>query len=146
MAKTINKDKLDRSATNYCRAICNRQVLQLRKDRKTGKLIWDFPAIAVACCSSDSTIYTDYSRGVREQHIYEPLKSALKSIGEIGKSSHLSNNKLGRCAEQHAANQLFRQFPKKLLTDVYFSAAYRPKTLQIFNYCENCNRLFSNLK
>lgn len=136
-------NKLDRKALHYCGEICNRQVLQLCK--RNGKEIWDFPAIAVACNAKNTPIYVDHSRGVREQHVYDPLKSELKRIGNIGESSRICSYILGRCAEQHAANKLLKKHKKKL-TDIYFSKAYRPKTLQVFDYCDNCLYLFPNLK
>ena len=52
---------------------------------------------------------------------------------------------IGNCAEQHAANIYMKDFKENNLGNLYFSKAMRPRTKQIFEYCDNCKDTFPNL-
>ena len=144
---------LDNAAKIFCGQICNRKVHQLtfrhveRNHKKVYEEIWDFPAVAVACKSHlQKRIYLDYSKGCRAAGFRPPLRQLLETLGIIGKTRKGCKNIIGRCAEQHVCNKLLGNDPLACIKNVEFSTAYRPKTLQVMDYCENCKEIFTQLR
>lgn len=111
---------------------------------------WDWPAIIVAC-SDKNRVVCDFSRGAKAAHTYNPLLSKLMSLGVVGQKrkfvvhgrTYLSNNVLGHCAEQHAANELYKKGSRCPLNNIEFSRAIRPRTGERKDYCDNCQIIFS---
>lgn len=145
---------LDPTTIGYCNQICRNHEKQ--KQRKvdlhrkgyadTNRTeLYDLPAAAVTCSNGKHRV-SDYSRGVDETHVREPLKSAIEALGRIGKyrDDRSCHNALGHCAEQHAASTLQNQHhsttdPKRL----GFSKAIRPRTMEVIDYCKNCKDIFN---
>ena len=147
--------KLDRKTKNYCGVICN-EVLAKRKGKK--KLTkWDYPAMAVSCSEDpNKSGVSDYSRGVVDRSYSSPYAHELKNalmvvLRRKGRPEQLGSrtncgNRIGRCAEQHAANKLMTTRKKTIpLGDICFSKALRPRTLEIRDYCSNCKNVFPTL-
>lgn len=145
---------LDPTTRGYCDQICKNHENQKKrcvtlhrkgyKDTNRTEL-YDLPAAAVTCSNGRYRV-CDYSRGVNEKHVREPLKSAIKALGTIGghRLDGKCGNVLGRCAEQHAASTLQNQHhsttdPKNLR----FSKALRPRTMEVVDYCKNCKEIFN---
>lgn len=111
---------------------------------------WDWPAIIVAC-SDNSNVVCDFSRGVKAIHLCNPLLHKLSSLGIIGQKRKYivsgcemySKNRLGYCAEQHAANKLYKKGSNCQLNNLSFSRAIRPRTGEQIDYCDNCQLIFS---
>lgn len=107
--------------------------------------LYDLPAAAVTC-SNGSHQVSDYSRGVKAQHVKEPLRSEMEKLGYIGekRSDGSCSNTLGCCAEQHAANSLQnRKYSKTHPNRLQFSKAIRPRTMEEVAYCKNCKDIFN---
>ena len=58
---------------------------------------------------------------------------------------HYCNNKIGHCAEMHAANFCLNAEPKQDTIDLRFSIAYHCRTAEPRSYCLNCITLFHNI-
>lgn len=110
---------------------------------------WDWPAVAVICSGGGKKSH-DMSRSVKAPHVVEPLKSKILTLGDIGKPRVIkkgknklySKNVLGRCAEQHAANGLYKKGIKTQIDKIDFSKAIRPRTNEPISYCDNCQLIF----
>jgi hypothetical protein len=69
------------------------------------------------------------------------LLRKLKILGPLARKRN--NNYLGNCAEVHASNKVLKQTPIIELDQIVFSLAYRPRTLQVIDYCQNCLDTFN---
>lgn len=58
---------------------------------------------------------------------------------------HYCNNKIGHCAEAHAANSCLNAEPAPDTNDLRFSIAYQCRTAEPRSYCLNCVTLFQNV-
>lgn len=146
--------RLDPTAKAYCEQICRDHEKQKRKQvplHRNGQKeshrteYHDLPAAAVTC-SNGSHKASDYSRGVKAEHVKEPLRSETENLGNIGdrRADGSCNNILGRCAEQHAASTLQnRRHSTAPPARLQFSKAFRPRTLEIVEYCKNCKDIFN---
>lgn len=144
MKKPFNPDK---EILNYCEHICNAHLQTLRKN-KGGAWYWDYPAMAAICHDSGRMVKrASYSHYPRKDEFHPVLECQLLLLGEIGKSSKKPGKRftIGNCAEQHAANIFMKQCHEDKLKNLYFSKAMRPRTKQIFPYCDNCKDIFPNL-
>ena len=65
--------------------------------------------------------------------------------GEETFSKHYCNNKIGHCAEMHAANSCLNAEPTPDMNDMRFSIAYQCRTAVPRSYCLNCVTLFPNV-
>lgn len=59
---------------------------------------------------------------------------------------HYCNNKIGHCAEVHAANSCLNHEPAPNTDDLRFSIAYQCRTAHPRSYCLNCITLFHGAK
>ena len=146
--------RLDSTTTAYCEQICRDHEKQKRKQvplRRNGKKksyrteYYDLPAAAVTC-SNGSHKASDYSRDMFAAHVEQPLRSEIEKLGRIGerRKDGSCNNTLGRCAEQHAASTLQnRRHSTAPPARLQFSKAFRPRTLEIVEYCKNCKDIFN---
>ncbi len=57
---------------------------------------------------------------------------------------HYCNNRIGHCAEMHAANSCLNYEPADNTDDLRFSIAYQCRTATPRSYCLNCVTLFQN--
>lgn len=133
---------------HYCEHICNAHIQTLRYDYKKRVRFWDYPAMAAIChdiaCMKKRA---SYSHRPQKDEFHPALQKALLCLGEIGEKCKRPGNRypIGNCAEQHAANIYMKQCEEKDLSKLFFSVAMRPRTKQIFEYCDNCKDVFPNL-
>ncbi|SHG04765.1 hypothetical protein SAMN05444405_12150 [Bacteroides luti] len=69
------------------------------------------------------------------------LKGKLEILGNLAEKRY--KNYLGNCGEVHAANKVLKQNDTIAINQLTFSNAYRPRTLQKINYCQNCLDTFN---
>lgn len=108
----------------------------------------EYPACVVACYSKAGNHHVECGKsGVKDNNPYSSpvLIKALNKIGGIGKYSSLCDNKIGSCAEPHAAEKILLQIPMTNLSTLYFSKAIRPRTNKTKAYCDNCKAIFPTL-
>lgn len=76
----------------------------------------------------------------------KPTRILLRSLGEIGKKSSqtTSTNIVGKCAEIKAVNNIYSVEPKLIVTDISFTKAIRPRTMEKISRCENCTYIFGD--
>lgn len=76
------------------------------------------------------------------------LQEKLIGLGKIGTpSSHPeSQNIVGKCAEAKTANYILNANEKIKITDITFTAAIRPRTLEKISRCPNCIYVFGEEK
>lgn len=144
----VDINRLSRAAKYEADRIGNRiQEKYLRHQRLPKEI--DYPAVTSACCTSYmNSIYVDHSRGTIAKHLNKQLRDALENtIGSINGNSPFPGcrSKIGHCAEQHAADKLLKDQPRRMLSDIYFGNAYRPRTGAIIAPCANCTNVFPNL-
>lgn len=158
-------DSKNRHNDDYCRHLVNEGVLVTRKlylpeCKKTGSnrtsyktsVIWDYPAVAVTSYDKNGNFTSsNYSRAAYLSSYNAILTNKLNSLErfkQIGDKRH--HNIIGHCAEPHAANQTMNSYHKKKhqdlqLSEVYFSSAKRPRTMEVIATCQNCKDTFPNL-
>ena len=109
--------------------------------------IRDYPPCAVACCDDNgvNVISLNYAGHGGESIEFSQTMLAMfknKLAGKPGLQSPITvcKNRIGNCAEQRAANDLNCD-----VKNIRFSRAFRPRTMTIVSYCENCKTLFPQL-
>ena len=132
-------EMIEKSITNFYR----------RRNRTPRKKT--YPAVVSACCSEykNNKVYIDFSHGMRAKFVDPRLARVLQELGMIGEQpvkNSRSKNKIGHCAEQHAANDLLNEQRGVTLDDIYFGLAFRPRTGEYIPPCENCTYVFPNLR
>ena len=140
---------LEATVNTFCKDI---RVEVKRTREKTGVTngIYDYPAVAVV--ASDVQL-THSSRGrsgkvysSKEYHDAPTLEKKLQSFGKIGKKRAVCDNTIGACAEPHAARKVIKHFKQRIaLKRIVFSTAYRPRTMEVIDYCKNCKDTFPTL-
>lgn len=76
---------------------------------------------------------------------YHPkLLSCLQTLGKVGSASKFSGtgNIVGKCAEAKAANGLLSLDASSDINDIKFTAAIRPRTMEVISPCPNCVQIF----
>lgn len=138
--KTI-KD-LSKLAWVECPIICKR----VEKDRFCKSLRYkDYPAVVVAASYEGIDICKiGESSEPKSSTYHSKIKSILENhLGAIGSYSNNCKNKIGNCAEPHAADKLERDIPKNPDCKKYvFGHGYRPRTREKVAMCVNCRKTF----
>ncbi len=145
MKKPFNPDK---EVLHYCEHICNAHIQVLRKDYKNKTWYWDYPAMAAICHDEDCYKKRgSYAHYPQKDEFHPVLEKKLRELGDIGTHCNRPGIRyiIGNCAEQHAANIYMKQLNENDLEHLYFSKAMRPRTKQVFEYCDNCKDTFPNL-
>lgn len=98
-----------------------------------------FPAAVVG---AEASYYKVVDKTSKEFNIklVNNLKDRLLSIGSI--NTVVNGNLLGRCAEVAAANQILEKRPYINISNIDFSKALRPRTMQEVPRCKNCRLTF----
>ena len=138
---------MDKRIHDYCKHIRKAQIKVLRSDHKTHSKFWDLPAMATVCHDFQRTHfakgYAHHPKGTRWHYL---LKQELEKLGNIGDRSRIGKRYvIGNCAEQHAGNNYMNRFHENNIHHLYFTEAVRPRTMEIFPYCDNCKAVFPNL-
>lgn len=110
----------------------------------------DYPACVCSCSASgQSMIFTGQSGQMRRNETHSSLESEFKSKlgGLAGDKSKIitCDNRIGHCAEQHAANTTLKRTSCMNVLQIKFSLVYRPRTLQIIESCDNCTSIFPQI-
>lgn len=133
---------------HYCEHIMNAHIQTLRKKNKK-TWYWDYPAMAAICHNRGCTLKrASFSHYPYKNEYHPVLERKLLELGEIGKKCTSRRGwrcVIGNCAEQHAANLFMKHFNENDLNHLFFSEAMRPRTKQVFDYCDNCKDTFPNL-
>lgn len=138
----------EKEILDYCKHICNTNIQTRRNNKREKTWYWDYPAMAAIChdsgCMQKRAGFSHYPNCTAFAPI---LREKLEELGQIGKTSAKIGNRytIGNCAEQHAGNHYMKAFNEDDLNDLFFSSAMRPRTKQIFPYCDNCQDTFPNL-
>ncbi len=105
----------------------------------------DYPAAVISCSAKHSNIHKEeHSRSCQHYKFDFRILNLLKVIGNVDGPSNVKdcNNKVGHCAEPHAANEMIKTSMRLTVGDLEFSPAIRPRTRQIIQYCGNCKATF----
>ena len=150
------KSELDNIVRSYALQICV-NVKERRGDNE--QFYNDYPAIVIAAKPKFVTHDVRLANHVYLSSNYPYNPSQLWSdtfknhllqkkckLGEKHPKSTSCDNIIGNCAEQHVVDSLLKDFPRIKIGDIQFSRAIRPRTGEIRPYCENCCRLFKQLK
>lgn len=136
---------MDSQIRKYCQHIIKSQLKVLRYDQQKG-LYWDYPAMASICHNEDyKKMKRGYSHSPKGIKWNETLKKKMERLAPIGKRPRKESYIIGNCAEQHAGNNYMNAYHEKDLRQLRFSDAVRPRTMQVFEACENCKYIFPNL-
>lgn len=153
-------DKMNKTNDMYCAFLAKNKVRVTRiffdvKSNTTNyraNLVWDYPAVAVTSFDINGKyVHKNYSRAVKPHSYNAILTNKLNSLEKnkyIGMKR--GNTLIGHCAEPHAANQTMNDYKKvnskdMCLSDIYFSLAKRPRTMEVVPTCNNCKDTFPNL-
>ena len=128
-----------------CFEICNK--LKTSSSRQRLRLR-DYPAAEVACsnswCNINNALIAKCGKVDSKTYRDVPvLETALANLGCIGSIRSQCKNRIGSCAEPHAAKAVILLNPKVNVDDLVFSYAYRPRTKSVIRYCRNCTDVFN---
>ncbi|MGC4041894.1 MAG: hypothetical protein QM710_14215 [Flavobacterium sp.] len=77
------------------------------------------------------------------------LLNRLKHLGNVGHRSSKyfkgGKNFIGKCAEIKASYALHKKNRITNLKSIEFTKAYRPRTMQVIERCDNCKYVFGNV-
>ncbi|MCF5901906.1 MULTISPECIES: hypothetical protein [Aeromonas] len=122
-------------------SIQKRTFLKDKRQYKTN--IRDFVACTIA---SKSNKFYSFGSSHRTLNNYHPeLQTLLESqLGKIGTQSNKSASKniIGKCAEVKSANIILTTDKSCSISDLDFTPAIRPRTLEVINRCPNCVKIF----
>lgn len=130
---------------DYCKHICHNHMQVLRLNNRYKTWFWDYPAMACICHNAACTQKrASYSHHPQLDEWHPVLSAEMQKIAPIGKQSKGAERRyiIGQCAEQHAANIYMKQLNENNLNNLFFSPAMRPRTKQVFQYCNNCSEIF----
>lgn len=130
---------------SYCKSIFN-SVQRQYSGRSNSRSWKNYPAVAVVCTDKSGICSRGTSNKV-DGGFYKctpVLASKLSTLGPIGVPSRFCKNRVGYCAEPHAARGMIIKHSCKL-EKLFFSKALRPRTMECIKPCKNCKRTFSNL-
>lgn len=141
------REKLHRVVFCEAGAVANKVVRRFHGHAR----INDFPAALVACgCKTQGRylVEVESSRSTANYTYVGRLSRKLLKLGSIGQKSILPTcyNRIGWCAEPHAANEVLKRIPSAAIDELQFSNAIRPRTMCTIDYCDNCKSTFPQLK
>lgn len=145
----INKI-LDSDVRSYCIQLDN-EVKRMYPLKRKGKItIQAWPAAAAACCFNSGGIYHENSKGYTNVKFDQRIENEFQKLGGTkGSIVEGCKNRLGKCAEQRAANLLLATTYNNTRTysikRIIFSKAYRPRTMTTIPMCNNCISIFKEL-
>ena len=145
MKRPFNPDK---EVCDYCDHIMHAHIQVLRENKDERTWYWDYPAMAAICHDERCLVKrASFSHRADRSEFHPVLEQKMGTLGIIGKRPLMDGNRfpIGNCAEQHAANIFMKQFDVNDLNDLYFSKAMRPRTKEVFDYCDNCKDIFPGL-
>lgn len=105
----------------------------------TCKKLKKYPSVVVGAEFSHFK-RVDKSGPVSPSCLVKTLRNKLSNIGTL--FTKVNGNIIGCCAEVNSANQILIQRPYLKLTQIGFSKALRPRTMQEIPKCKNCKLTF----
>ena len=87
--------------------------------------------------------YPKDGKPYQHEFLYKHINAKL---GKIGGGAPNVGHPIGYCAEQNVANRFILETDDKNISKIKFSIAIRPKTGEVVQYCDNCKKLFPQLK
>lgn len=150
----MNFQELDRSAEMYRAQILNTQKKVRFGPFKGHHYEWDSPTVVARSSALKlDRSYPGYSHTGYSNSFHGEVKIALEGIAinnEIGRRGDYRGSPIhpvGRCAEQHSADRcIFKNVNRIHINDLIFSIPLYTRTGEILAYCENCKRVFPNLR
>ena len=160
--KFTGKNRLDIEARRYSFLVYD--YFDLYRKNGWGKLFgrYYYPAMIATCSDKDELMtksgFADKGSveeykltGMLDEMAADFNNGQLITDRDTFKEKSLNKYPIGQCAEQHATNELLfcERWAKSInrvlniKTDVYFSIAVRSSTGEVFDYCENCKKLFN---
>ena len=111
----------------------------------------EFSAVVAGCQDPPTSVEYIGLNGCNTTSWSYNLRSAFVSKlgGNVGEESLITGcgYPIGNCAEQHAANRVLKDLEgnriNRDVSDLSFTKAVRPRTMQKIDYCLNCETLFS---
>lgn len=96
----------------------------------------------------DNAFFTKFSKtvGQKPDNIPNCTNTICKGY-EKNKKGEKCRNTIGNCAEQRAANDIFKSpiCSTNDIADLIFSITIRPRTMEIIPFCCNCKSIFPQL-
>ena len=102
------------------------------------------PAVVIGAYDCVSGNVTAAASGTIPTQLAPEMQQLAAKLWELGRSTSLCANKLGKCAEFTAANNL--ALAGAMQKNIMFTSAIRPRTREIIQPCANCLSMFDNLK
>lgn len=113
--------------------------IPIDNDYKTFELV----SMAIGCLGNKASSFGTSYRCVNNKICHPKLLKRLEELGPIGTiRKNRTSNIIGKCAEVKAANHVLRGEKGLDITDLKFTHARRPRTLQIHQACPNCKETF----
>lgn len=113
--------------------------------KKVSLKIHEYVACTIAAKSKKIGVFGTSFQLLNISQYNRFLLKELKKLGSIGsKSSVNSDNIIGKCAEVKAANNILINDKRATITDIQFSDAIRPRTLEVIARCSNCKNIFGD--
>lgn len=148
--KNIDSVTINLDAWVYSFSIKVKKEAEYAKKGKTPRKE-DYPACAAACYKKDNPdlIALEYSRPKKhdQTRFHNSMIDLFKNLlGDVpyNKSNNQCPFPIGNCAEQRVANAMITQSSCQV-SDLHFSAAFRPRTMEYIPACINCKTLFPQL-
>jgi hypothetical protein len=118
--------------------------LSQAKNKKVKIDYRELVACSIAAKSKKIGAFGTSYQSLNKQDCHYELLMALSSLGSLGKLSKICDNEIGRCAEVKAANNILRRDKKSKISNIEFTQAIRPRTLEKMSRCPNCVTIFGN--
>lgn len=139
---------LEATVKVWCKDIC-KEVIRNRKRTGVYNGVRDYPGVAIVASDKQQS-FSGRGRSCHPQYKEYSntpvLENKLKSLGRIGKVRRGCKNVIGACAEPHAARKVLNHFGNRIsLNQMVFSTAFRPRTMEKVDPCQNCKDTFPNL-
>lgn len=131
----------------YCEHIQKAQIEVLKHNKQKGVWYWDLPACASICHNGNNARKARGYSHLPQGTVWNfNLKNVItRVLGGMGGHTKFCRNIIGNCAEQHAANNYMNKYGERLVGNLHFSEAVRPRTMEEIPACVNCKSVFPNL-
>jgi len=130
-----NIKNLDRELFLRCKPIKS----FIRKNNISDKEAMLLPPVIIGAVLGNK-FKVDFTRYLKYP-IAKKLEAKLNTIGKIGINNGI--NVVGKCAEVNSSNYLLLLKKKAEPSEIKFTRPYRPRTSEIIETCQNCQKIFN---
>lgn len=119
------------------------------KKKYGGQLDYLLPSVMIGCQSGCLKSIGEAFHSLEGQTFHPLLQEKLEALGTIGESSSICQYKVGKCAENDAANKVFMldsESSIKSLQQLWFTDSLQPRTFKFVPTCKNCEFVFGKDK